>query len=291
MSSSETTGRPVILLVSATDDEPVRDCVARLIDVGATVTVLPHVYAATARLALGEPVSNVLLDIRVIDDYEMAFLRTAARYYPSVEITVPLFKGTIERVAAYGASVRAMDVDSIVASTVVRPSEASTGEPSAVRAAPGPPPRLEPDIAHEEQRAVASPRKAEVPLAPAASPAPGPPSAVHHEQPRTDAPSTDGGPDGGPEGPALHESVRARMAGNDPRIVRRAPPRVGPKQTRPGDGPGSSPAGPAPTGNQPSPPPDGPALSPEEVDALLANEEPTERDSPGPVDDEHGGTS
>lgn len=203
MSSSDIAGKPSVLIVSDADDGAVRDCASALTDAGAGVEVVPDVYAAMARLTLGRNVGRVLLDVRTLDDKEMSFLRVASRYHPSVEVLVPSFNGTAERMASFGAGVQAVDVEFIIDSVT-----AELAPTTGVEAPPG------------------------------------------------GALSTDGGAESGAAGPSLHDAVRERMAGDDPRVIRRAPPRQTPREPGPAK----------------------PTLSPEELDALLTSEEAKKND-------------
>jgi hypothetical protein len=226
MPSPNNADPPIILIVSNMDDWSVRDCLSALTDAGAQVETVPDVYAAMARLALGPMVSEILLDARTLDDQEMSFLRVAPRYHPSVKVLVPSFDGTAERVAAYGAGLRAVDVASIVASLAAQCAPAATGA----------------------------------------------------DQPPTTALSTDEGLDSVAPGPSLHESVRQRMAGDDPRRTRRRPPRRAPDMPADRDHRAGRESDPGPAEQrQPSPAEPGKrVLSPEEVDALLADDEDNE---------------
>lgn len=237
MSSSGTTDNSRILIVSDVEDAEVRDCTSALRSTGASVEVVPDVYAAVARLALGKDIVRVLLDIRTLDDKEMSFLRVASRYVPSVHVVVPSFSGTAQRAEAYGAGVQVVDVASIVASiTDERAPEPPSGEngPSA------------------------------------SAPSAGAPSTA---APSAEVISTNG--ESGPRAsvPSLHQAVRQRMAGDDPRAVRRRPPSADPAQPEPAPPP-SAPA-PVPAGGSPESSHVGetPGLSAEEVEALLADEE------------------
>jgi hypothetical protein len=163
----------------------------------------------------------------------MSFLRIAHRHHPTVEVLVPSFDGTAERVAAFGAGLQAVDVASIAASV------ATQTVPSAV---------------------------------------------AHDDQSSTTALSTEGGPDSVSSGPSLHQSVRQRMAGDDPRVTRRMPPRRPPEVPAPRHDQ-IEPASDYPQAEHPPPSAAEPArrvLSPEEVDALLADTEGSENDQ-GPA--------
>lgn len=221
MSSSGTTDQRLILIVSDADDQPVRDCAAAMTNAGAGVEIAPDVYTAMARLALNETINRVLLDVRTLDERELAFLGVATRYHPSVEILVPRFNGTDERMAATGTDVQVVDVASLIASITTEPASIPAAESNA---------------------------------------------------PPNHSLSTDGGPESSDAGSSLHDAVRERMAGDDPRAIRRAPPRVAPRKP---DSAGQP---------EPSVKPVKPTLSPEEVDALLAREELDETDQQPPGD-------
>ncbi|MBN2562545.1 MAG: hypothetical protein JXQ75_16595 [Phycisphaerae bacterium] len=246
--------RSVVLIVCDPDDEPVRACVTALTGAGAHVKVVRDAYTAMAQLALGENISRVILDVRILDDNELSFQRVAARYYPSVEVMVPLLEGTGQRLATCDAGVRPVDVASIVASITTELA------PALVPPAGHPPDEPVPDAAQPTLQ--------------------------------RNTLSTDGGPESAPAGPSLHEAVRDRMASDDPRtmerVVRRRPPGASSREAPPAEVPsppaaGSSTpavpvqptAGPVSTSNASQPMADAgkPALSPEEMNALLGSSE------------------
>ncbi len=114
MSPDTTNTDPVVLLVSDLNDADIRRCVDRLIAAGIPVERSQSVYAATADLALGRSIRHVLLDIRSLDDKEMAFHRLVRRSYPDTSVAVPVFRGTGERAATYGPGVRPVPLDSLL---------------------------------------------------------------------------------------------------------------------------------------------------------------------------------
>jgi hypothetical protein len=260
MPPPETTRQPHVLVVSDSGDASLQACLAGLASAGARVTTVADVYTAMAKLALGMDASIVLLDARTLDERELSFPRLAARYHPAVKVVVPLLDGTAQRLGAGSAGLHAVDIASIVASIQAQHAPSlealSPPQPLAVQAerleqleaqpappwegeAPAEPPESDEPEPDDESAA------GEEAISPTAAPAPGVTPLLRL--------STDGGPEAAPPGPSLHEAVRARMTGDDPRRTRRAPP-----------------ARPAEEGRKAP-------LSPEELDALLgdAEERPT----------------
>jgi hypothetical protein len=275
MPPPETTRQPHILVVSDSGDASLQACLAELASAGARVTTVADVYTAMAKLALGMDTSIVLLDARTLDERELSFPRLAARYHPAVKVIVPLLDGTAQRLGAGLVGLHPVDVASIVASIqaqhapslealsppqpVATPADRGERAEAEVQAEPA----LEPAdadeaLASDEGEPDDESAAGEEAISPTAAPlnVAQPPSAVSPATGGTPVPhrlSTDGGPEAAPPGPSLHEAVRARMTGDDPRRTRRAPP-----------------ARPAEEGRKAP-------LSPEELDALLddAEERPT----------------
>jgi hypothetical protein len=218
-----------------------------------------------ARLARERFLRYVLLDVRPLDRHEAAFADLAPRYYPGIELIVPLLKGTAERLSEHLPRLRSATPEAIVEALggkAVEPvgiDDSSFGpEPPAAgrdeeRIAMADEPSASNDDPWRDTAAAESGRPATPePLTAAAASAPLPaPAAIRL--------STDGGPDEAHSGPALHEVVRMRMAGDDPRAVRRRPPSK------------TAPSQPKLTPGQ-TEPDRGPSLLREELDALLAEE-------------------
>lgn len=248
-----------------------------LIRAGVSAVFASDVYEAMAVLALRPTIRRLLIDIRGLDGAEADFLTLAPRYFPSVDITVPLLERTGERVAMLGVSRRVARVEDFV-------SEVLGGGAQLFRAADSqlaPPPSSVPNAPNadfgnskvDHQSAPEEPGTTDQPI-----------DADERDVPRSEfrvpgSPrgprrplSTDGGFDAAEKGPTLHESVRMRMGGNDPRTVRRRPP---------GAGPATPPASRSShlTGADA-------ALSREELDALL-NDEPT-NGKPDAADNQDG---
>jgi hypothetical protein len=249
MSTPASRDNPRVLIVSDTDDASIRDCAASLTNAGAVVETAPDVYAAMAMLAVQSDIQAVLLDVRTLDDAEVAFQRLAARYYPAVAVMVPSLPGTARRISSYGSALRAVDEAAIVSSLERRFAPVDTDDTEAVA------------ITQDPQ-------------APAGTP---------------DTLSTDGGPEAVGDTPAAHESVRQRMAGDDPREPRRTPPRRAPPRTVEPDNPPAPEVDSVSADGSPdsAAPPEPAALSPEEVDALLGE---ADEQEPGqtPSDDAEG---
>lgn len=245
MSTPASRDKPRVLIVSDADDASLHECAASMTATGAVVESAPDVYAAMAMLAVQSDIRVVLLDVRTLDDAEVAFQRLAARYYPTVEVMVPSLAGTARRVSSYGSALRAVDVAAIVSFLEMRvaPAEADDTE----------------DMAHAISR--------EPPAATATA----------------GALSTDGGPEAAGKAPAPHEAVRQRMAGNDPREPRRPPVRRAPPKAEEPVGPAAPDLGGVSDDDSPgsAEPPEQTALSPEEVDALLGEAGADEQEEPG----------
>ncbi len=330
VSSHLTVSKRVTLLVSSTNDDWVLDCAERLAEAGASVDLVPNVYAAMARLTLDTDIRRVLLDIRTMDKGEAAFLRVAARYYPSIDVIIPAFPGAAERAAALGIGLPPTSVDAVTAAAeledaLAAPTTDASTEVTAAAAGDdatdhvtdggvteadveAPPGELAASLPPQTPTSQADPVQQEPPLDP------------NDELPLdadsdsvaapTGALSTDGGPESAPAGPSLHDAVRARMAGDDPRTSRRPPQRVAPQHRDTNDNlidppasrasePGRPPASRAVPGPVPLPKPDHPSeplppakpsLSQDEVNALLGDDESVEPDLPSP-DGEQGGAS
>jgi len=230
--STESAG---FLLISDVDDAPRRACVERFAQAGLDLNIVPDVYTALARLVLGEPIRQVLLDVRSVDDVEMAFIRLVDRYAPSTTLFIPNLEGTTRRLQRYGEDIRATELDSIVAfaKDAARVATPVPLAPTATIASPSSPPAV------ESSREVVE--------------------AVSDAPPATRPLSTDGGPEAAEAGPSLHEAVRMRMSQGAAASVRRGPP---------GAAKGGAVRGRAATAKPTSNSNDA-ALTPQELEALL----------------------
>lgn len=258
MASFETSPRPRLLIVSDLHDETFCAGVEELRAAGAAIQMAPDVYTALACLATGEKNLRVVLDVRTIDEREMAFSRVVARYYPTVEVVIPRLEGTAERLARSTVGLRAIDVRTLAArieeeSRLSLDLECVPAGEELRTSVPNPTATLEPPLLPVAD----APAEQESPL-PTEELAPAQPTATE-----TPPLSTDGGPEAVPPGPSLHDAVRARMAGDDPRNTARRTPPGSPRVSPPAA------AGSAPPAMSAA---DRPNLSPEEYDALLGEE-------------------
>ena len=310
MASIETALPAHVLVVSDLSDDSLRACLDALRLAAGSVELVPDVYAAMAKLAIDDHVSRVVLDVRTLDERELVFPRVMARYHASVQVLVPALDGTAARLERSAAGLRATDVQQIAAG-IVEEQLASVSAPQApeMETEPGPgipdqPGRPE-QVAPGEPTGPAGETGVEVQPAAAADPIvaePPAPSASPSEGTRVL--STDGGAGSLPPGPSLHDAVRARMAGDDPRhVARRTPPRLihsppmpppvqegsgGQEHEAQPDDPAHT-SGPSTPERPPRPPaPDRQSLSPEEVDALLGGE-PNDPSPPAESDESEAG--
>lgn len=209
-----------ILLVGATHDEVLDHCADALRRSGRKACMVDDVYAAMALLARDSGVESVLVDIRGLDRMEAAFISLAPRYFPSVEFAVALLDGSTERLQSLNISCECVTPQAFI----TRWTAGGRGKQHAATRPPAPPTKA-PD---QKTPRIENPPEDAKPLRNESStPMTAPPQGT---QPR--GLSTDGGPGDAPEGPSLHEAVRARMqglagsseGGNDPRRIRRRPP-------------------------------------------------------------------
>ncbi len=220
----------VVLIVADESAEPFRSCQAALRAKGLQVHVLPTVYAAMARLAQDDGARWALVDIRTLDKSESAFCLQAPRYFPGLEVVVADLPGA-DRITERSPGLLPMTVDHFIAEV--------TGQHH-----PQPRPFVEESVAFEAAIPVAKTTEASEmpdnggPIRPA--PAEKPKSESPHVSrptPPASSPATKPTQDdrtAEPPATSLHEAVRMRMAGGDPRLVqRRRPPAPPPKVPEP----------------------------------------------------------
>lgn len=220
MSSAPTHSGLSVLFVGPLTDKTVADCAERLRRAGVQVALDADVYSAMARLATTPGLRFVVMDIASVDRAEAAFISLAPRYFPRLRIVIAATPGARERLASLNVN----------------------GEPTPIE-------ELEADLL-----GLVDQRPAPVRPALVAAQLPKRDETVSETEPAVEEVA---GSDKQPE-PSLHEAVRMRMAGNDPRTIRRRPPSAG-----------------APT---PPRPPSGSTLSSEEVSALLGDMPPGNND-------------
>jgi hypothetical protein len=255
-SASETIHRSTVLLVFNGQDEPLCRCCQTLSDGGIQVYYVPDVYSAMAQLAQGLAPSHVVVDIRLLDNFEMGFLSIAPHYYPNTEILVPLLEGTAERAAHQNGHIDMVALQDLADGILgIRRAVTASSEADEVVEWAG-------QDVDDPAMPAASIDAESVARTQAASQGQREPHAVDSEQSafevptRTNALSTDGGAESTEAGLSLHEIVRQRMAGRQPSRLPRRPPQF---------------ASPSESSSPPSS-----AVSPEELEALLREGDETE---------------
>ena len=227
MSSAPTHSGLSVLFVGPLTDKTVADCAERLRRAGVQIEQVDDVYSAMARLATTPGLRHAVIDLASVDRAEAAFISLAPRYFPRLRIVISPTPGVQDRLASLNV----------------------TGEPTPIE-------QLETELVGlvEQRFAPAQP-------VPASEPEPASEEVAVEAEPALEEPaSTEPESSDEQAEPSLHEAVRMRMAGNDPRTIRRRPPSAG-----------------APT--PPPRPPSGSTLSSEEVSALLGDLPPGDGDN------------
>jgi len=249
MPAPETIYSSTVLFVFNGQDEPLCRCCQTLTDGGVQVYYVPDVYSAMAQLARGPAPGHLVVDIRLLDNYEMGFLALVPHYYPNTELLVPLLEGTAERAANHARHIETVALQDLTDGILgIRPAVTASASDDEVVEWVG-----------EEVCDVAVPADVLDP-APVETASPiaqqdQEPQAIDGGQDALESPasadtlSTDGGAESTEPGLALHEVVRQRMAGRQTSRIPRTPPRAAP---------------PADSAMSPSS-----AVSPEEMEALL----------------------
>lgn len=110
----------MIIVVSDIDDGEVRRCLDQLRQAELQIEVIPDVYAATAKLALGVSTATVLVDARTLDDKELAFLRLVPRFFPRCDVVVPAFPGLQDRAVYHSPGVHTGPAAEVIAAIIDR---------------------------------------------------------------------------------------------------------------------------------------------------------------------------
>lgn len=97
LAAFETMTGQTILIVFNGADSAICDCGELMMGQGAAVQWVPDVYTAMAQFASGNVPHRLIVDVRQLDEHELAFLELAPRYYPKIRVTVPVLDGTSER--------------------------------------------------------------------------------------------------------------------------------------------------------------------------------------------------
>lgn len=263
MPAPETIHSSTVLFVFNGQDEPLCRCCQTLTDGGVQVYYVPDVYSAMAQLAQGPAPGHLVVDIRLLDNYEMGFLALVPHYYPNTELLVPQLEGTAERAANQAGHIETVALQDL-ADGILGIRQALTASSSDDEVV---------EWVGEETGDAPIPADLLLDAAPMETTSA---SARGHQEPhaiddeqgtleapgRTDALSTDGGTESTEAGLSLHEVVRQRMAGRQPSRIPRRPPQA---------------ASPEDSALPPSS-----AVSPEEMEALLKEADEAIEPTPAP---------
>jgi len=246
-----------VLIVAANPGGDLLAFGEQLASTGASVHFTTDVYAAMARLALGEPFSHVVVDAAALDGYDESFLSLAPQYFRDVEFHVPQAAAAANRMLPPGRFEPGAPAEIFDRIVGIREAEVADATESD-----------EPYVGINVEHAVADSSSyadqnadATDELAPDHS-QDAPADEVHEEKQHHDGPhgdpleqqlSTDGGADHENDGPSLHDSVRQKMGGGLNPPPRRRPPGA--------------------TDDAPPDPQQDARLSAEEMDALLGRNE------------------
>jgi hypothetical protein len=127
------------MLISDARADALREAMDPLVEVGSRVDLVPDVYAALARLSLGERFDRALLDVRSLDAPEMAFVQLVPRYFPDVQVDIPWLTGTSQALVRLGRpDLPTMEMAAIIelVSTADDILAASTASPPLIEARP-----------------------------------------------------------------------------------------------------------------------------------------------------------
>mgnify|MGYP001558586683 CR=1 FL=1 len=96
------TAAHTFMLISDARADALREAMDPLVEIGSRVDLVPDVFAAMARLSLGERFDRVLLDVRSLDSPEMAFGQLVPRYFPEAQVDIPWLTGTSQALVRLG---------------------------------------------------------------------------------------------------------------------------------------------------------------------------------------------
>lgn len=268
---------------------------------GAQVQWVPDVYSAMAQLCTGQQPTRLIVDARVLDDQELAFLNLAPRFFPDVKVTVPLLDGVLNRLGGVKGRFDALSLTDLTDEAMgIRTAVAEDYADEADVVEFGGEETLDvpigPAAADEIPEAPAAPEDHAQPVEIAIPDDPWAadaavqaeeaeiedallthgsleddldPTKPNHEEydggEALNRLSTDGGPETPAEGPSLHDAVRQRMGGATPPPGRRLPPGA---MAFPNVGPNSDPRRLGAMSDQ--------SITPEEIEALLSTDDDTQ---------------
>jgi len=229
------------LLVGSFSEDSMVACADRLRSSGVLIHRVDDVYAAMALLT-GRPEMRIaVVDVSSLDRFEASFVTLAPRYFPRLRVLVPRSIGTHDRMISLGLSgepATIEDIEEELRGIAGYDGDATSTDRAASLQRESPPSQLLPT---------------------STLPRPGNNDDVSIDADESAADSET------PSEPSLHDAVRMRMAGNDPRMIRRKPP-TGPSAAAPR-------------------PPTSTSLSAAEVSALLGEGSGT---PPGEATDDEG---
>lgn len=205
----------LVLIVSDQGDEAVTSLGANLAREGARVETVPHLYAATSRLAQDDSrqIQMVLVDERSGDRLERNFFRVVQTYHPGV-VAACVATGPLPP-NVNGDRRTAMSIEEVIARYRLMVPVAGA-------------------VVRQSANDDAPPLKAEPVVAPRVVNRGAPSDAVRPSPPRQVEPVLRPEPGLQPDGPSLHDAVRARMAADaGVAVARRTPPRAPAGAVRP----------------------------------------------------------
>lgn len=183
-------------------------CADRLRRNGASIYRVDDVYAAMAMLTERPELRIAVVDVGSLDRFEASFVTLAPRYFPRLRVLIPRSTGTHDRMISLGLSgepATIEDIEEELRGIAGYDGNANSTEQAASLQRESPPSQLSPTST--------LPR----------------PDNSDDDPTDTDESAADSET---PSEPSLHEAVRMRMAGNDPRMIRRKPP-TGPAASTP----------------------------------------------------------
>jgi hypothetical protein len=183
-------------------------CADRLRRNGAPIHRVDDVYAAMALLTERPELRIAVVDVGSLDRFEALFVTLAPRYFPRLRVLIPRTSGTQDRMISLGLSGEPAPIEHIeeeLRGIAGYDGNATSTDRAASLQRESPPSQLSPT---------------------STLPRPGnnvdDPTEADEFAADSETPSE----------PSLHEAVRMRMAGNDPRMIRRKPP-TGPSAAAP----------------------------------------------------------
>ncbi len=150
------TGQTILIIFDGAD-ETICDCGELMMNQGAKVQWVPDVYTAMAQFASGNVPERVIVDVRQLDEFELAFLDLAPRYYPGIHVTIPELDGTAERLSGRSGKFDILTITELndeflgirAAVTAEEPDDAEVVEWASEEPVEEPPPAIEANAGHD----------------------------------------------------------------------------------------------------------------------------------------------